>query len=72
VDQADVTPDPDELLEAVLTEPELFNATQTMRLVARLEHDDSGAQQPSVLALGRLDVDVIVYGRDRACLLTVV
>jgi hypothetical protein len=34
MDRTDVTPDPDELLETALTEPESFDAARTTRLIA--------------------------------------
>ena len=51
MDRTDVTPDPDELLETALTNPESFDAARTTRLVAQLEHDDAEVQRAASWAL---------------------
>lgn len=51
MDRTDVTPDPDELLETALTDPESFDAARTTRLVAQLEHDDPEVQRAASWAL---------------------
>ena len=51
MDRTDVTPDPDELLETALTDPESFDAARTTRLVAQLEHDDAEVQRAASWAL---------------------
>lgn len=51
MDRTDVTPDPDDLLETALTDPESFDAARTARLVAQLEHDDARVQRAASWAL---------------------
>lgn len=51
MDRTDVTPDPDDLLETALTDPEAFDAARTTRLVAQLEHDDAEVQRAASWAL---------------------
>lgn len=51
MDRTNVTPDPDELLEAALTDPQSFDAARTTRLVAQLEHDDPEVQRAASWAL---------------------
>lgn len=51
MDRTDATPDPDELLETALTDPESFDAARTTRLVAQLEHDDAEVQRAASWAL---------------------
>ncbi|TKX81303.1 hypothetical protein [Halorubrum sp. SD626R] len=51
MDRTDVTPDPDDLLETALTDPESFDAARTTRLVAQLEHDDPEVQRAASWAL---------------------
>ena len=46
-----MTPDPDELLKAALTDPDSFDAARTTRLVAQLEHDDAEVQRAASWAL---------------------
>lgn len=51
MDRTDVSPDPDELLAAALTNPDSFDAARTTRLVAQLEHDDAEVQRAASWAL---------------------
>ncbi|MDB2274510.1 hypothetical protein PM022_08130 [Halorubrum ezzemoulense] len=51
MDRTDLTPDPNELLEAALTDPESFDAARTARVVAQLEHDDEEVQRAASWAL---------------------
>lgn len=51
MDRTDVTPDPDDVLEEALTDPESFDAARTARLVAQLEHNDADVRRAASWAL---------------------
>lgn len=51
MDRTDVTPDPDDLLETALTDPESLDAARTARLVAQLEQDDADVRRAASWAI---------------------
>ena len=51
MDRTDEGPDPDDLLEPALTDPESYDAARTARLVAALEHDDDEVRRAASWAI---------------------